>query len=141
MPRIADDAPNNFTLPHDYWRIYSKRAVELTNAYRKLRDPSLPDLHYSEDLTKIAMAHSKEMAKAGKLSHAGMSGRLRQWFNMNNSPDPHACKTGKCFFAAVRRRKGAENCVDVNIEKFYNFTDAPEKAVYSWKESPAHDKN
>lgn len=35
----------------------------------------------------------------------------------------------------------AENVVKTWINDYYNFTDNPEMAVYSWKESPGHDSN
>ena len=34
-----------------------------------------------------------------------------------------------------------ENVVKTYIYNHFNFTDTPEMAVYSWKESPGHDEN
>jgi uncharacterized protein YkwD len=88
---------------------FTKRMVALVNEYRAAR--GLAALELSDDLTALALEHSRDMAHQRRLSHDRFQGRFV--------------------------RAGSRSCVE-NVG--WNYPDSHTQ-FQGWQDSPGHDRN
>ena len=101
--RAATDAPGPAASG------FTKRMVALVNEYRATR--GLAALELSDDLTALALEHSRDMAHQRRLSHDRFQGRFV--------------------------RTGSRSCVE-NVG--WNYPDSHTQ-FQGWQDSPGHDRN
>ncbi len=107
---------------------YEARALTLTNQYR--RKNGLPPLHRDPRPQKAARKHSRDMAEAGLVTHAGSESSIRN--------SVKRARAENVVFSVLAENVAGPNLATGGIN---HLNHTPKRTVRRFMESPKHRKN